>query len=170
MKLSRVAFYTAMLISSGATYAQEPVIIGNPSVATEMLTVTDSSEAKAEINPIGELDVAYLKASYNNKIADIQVSGPQNLAIRFVDQDKDANYCSVLKGQQNEGNTIHVCFLTGGTNITIDGKVYRQVTRSPDNTGKTTVAVRSGGKNVDGRTNPQADLYQMSVELVSYTI
>lgn len=169
MKLSRVTFYTAMLISSGATYANEPQIIGNPSVSTEILTVTDSSEAKAEIKTVGPLDVGYLKESYDNKIADVEVSGAKNLAIRFVDQDPEALHCSMLKGQLNQENTIHVCFNNKSVKtVNLNGYTYINVDKKPD--GKGSIIVRSGGKNKDGRSNPQADTYQMSVELVSYTI
>ncbi|WP_368175362.1 hypothetical protein [Aeromonas sp. R5-4] len=168
MKLSRVAFYTAMLISSGATYANEPQIIGNPSVSTEILTVTDSSETKAEIKTVGVLDVSYLRESWDNKVADIEVSGAKNLAIRFVDSDPEATHCSVLKGQLNQENTVHVCFNYKSGNVDLNGNKYYKVDKTPN--GKGSIVVRSGGKNKDGRTNPQADTYQMSVELVSYTI
>ncbi|WP_421193992.1 hypothetical protein [Aeromonas jandaei] len=168
MKLSRVTFYTAMLMSSVASYANEPQIIGNPSVSTEILTVTDSSETKADIKTVGQLDVSYLRESWDNKIADIEVSGAKKLAIRFVDQDPEALYCSLLKGQLNQENTIHVCFNKGLKTVKLNGYTYTDVDKKPD--GKGSIIVRSGGKNTDGRANPQADTYQMSVELVSYTI
>ncbi|MBO1386295.1 hypothetical protein BVJ60_16140 [Vibrio cholerae] len=164
IKLSRIAL--GLMASVSFSALANNVVSGSAVIAEADIVVNADSNLSLTIAPIAGLTVSDLKKG-QTKVANINVTSSDfmsNLAVRMVNANTQFPYCTVAVGTYNSNNTATFCL--GDLKFTAfesNGFIYYPVSHGAN-------YLRSGQWNVDGVTNPGADSYRVSMELVQYTL
>ncbi len=167
MKSSRVALALALITPMSFSALAKSVVPGSEVIAEAEITVLATNSLSLTLTPITGLTVADIQKGQATKVANMNLtsSNPASrIAVRMLDADPSAPYCTVASGTNDSNNKAEFCLPQSLiSNFTDKGNVYYEIPSGP-------TYIRSSASNGDGTFNVQADTYKIGVELVEFTL